>query len=79
MAVDAPMHADQEEELLEAGSEQANLWGINLYPELFATDDFVVFDSLINMRPVMGNRSRGVEDEQLRRRIIAVVGSLVRR
>ena len=49
MIVDAEMHADEEELLLESGSKQADLWGINLYPERFGTDEFVEFDSMINM------------------------------
>lgn len=78
MAVDAEMHADEEQELLEAGSKQADLWGINLHPAFFATDDFVEFDSMINIRPVQENLSRGVEDELLRAKIVRVVGDLVR-
>ena len=78
MVVDADLHADQEQELLEAGSTQADLWGINLYPDLFATEDFVEFDSVINIRPVMGNRSRGVEDERLRNEIVSIVAGLVK-
>jgi hypothetical protein len=77
MAVDADLHADQEGELISVGSTQADLWGINLYPDLFATEDFVEFDSVINIRPVMGNRSRHVEDERLRDQIIGIVGGLV--
>jgi len=34
MAVDAELHADEEALLMEKGSVQNNLWGINLYPEL---------------------------------------------
>ena len=37
MVVDAMLHADQEDFLLNQGSVQENLWGINLYPELFGT------------------------------------------
>ncbi|MFA6527863.1 MAG: DUF5674 family protein, partial [Candidatus Babeliales bacterium] len=37
MVVDAALHADQENLLLEDGSEQQDLWGINLYPEKFGT------------------------------------------
>ena len=77
MAIDAAMHADEEQELLESGSAQADLWGINLYPDLFGTDDFVEFDSVINIRPVLNNRSRGVEDERLRDEIRRIVAGLV--
>jgi len=31
MAVDAELHADEESLLLENGSKQENLWGINIY------------------------------------------------
>lgn len=33
MAVDGELHADEEALLLENGSLQENLWGINIYPE----------------------------------------------
>ena len=60
LAVDAELHADLEALLLEAGSKQHNLWGINLYPEL-SGEALIEFDSMINMRPSQGNKSRGVE------------------
>lgn len=78
MIVDAELHSDQEQELMENGSEQHDVWGINLYPELFGTEDFVEFDSMINIRPTEGNRSRGVEDQGLQVRIIQIVGKLVK-
>ncbi len=78
MAVDAELHADEEAALLERGSRQADLWGINLYPDMRG-EDFVEFDSMINLRPARGNRSRGIEDRALRERIIAVVDELVKR
>jgi hypothetical protein len=61
MIVDAEMHADQEEVLLEQRSDQYNLWGINLHPDFFGTDEFIEFDSMINIRSSQGNRSRGIE------------------
>ncbi len=78
MAVDAELHADQEKELLESGSRQENLWGINLYPD-DADEDFIEFDSMINLRPSWGNRSRGVDDEQIRNKIKSIVFNLVKR
>jgi hypothetical protein len=76
MAVDAELHSDEEALLLEDGSEQRHLWGINLYPELEG-DDRVEFDSMINVRPSQGNRSRGVEDPETRARIVLIVESLI--
>jgi len=72
LAVDGELHSDLEALLLEDGSRPQNLWGINLYPELQG-DDFVEFDSMINMRPSQGNRSRGVEDPETRKKIIEIV------
>jgi len=78
IAVDAELHSDLEALLLEGGSKQKDLWGINLYPEL-QSDDFIEFDSMINMRPSQGNRSRGVEKEEIRRKIISIVEKRITR
>ena len=78
LAVDAELHSDLEALLLESGSKQKSLWGINFYPEMKG-DDFVEFDSMINMRPSQGNRSRGVDSPELRKRIMEVVSKKVER
>jgi len=76
MIIDADLHSDEEAQLIERGSKQKNLWGINFYPELTG-DDFVEFDSMINLRPSQDNRSRGVEDEKIRQKIMKIVDKLV--
>lgn len=76
--VDADLHADQEAEFLADGSRQEDLWGINLYPDLPASE-WLEFDSMINLRPSFGNRSRGVDDLVIRERIADLVQLLVRR
>jgi len=78
MALNAELHADEEKELLVMGSRQENLWGINLYPEETG-DDFIEFDSMINLRPSWGNKSRGVDDKQTQAKIVNIVNSLVER
>jgi hypothetical protein len=78
MAIGGEMHADEEAVLLGLGSSQADLWGINLYPSQYGQADWIEFDSMINIRPRQGNRSRGVEDPIAQEKIVAVVGSLVR-
>jgi hypothetical protein len=78
MLLDAELHADQEAELLGDGSAQQDLWGINLYPEVEGPD-WLEFDSMINLRPSFGNRSRGVDDAATRETIAEVVNRLVRR
>ncbi len=75
MVLGGELHSDEEAYLIERGSQQANLWGINLYPDL-KMPEMVEFDSLINIRPSQGNRSRNVESESIRNRIMAIVGKL---
>ena len=72
------LHSDIEEVLLRQGSVQQDLWGINLYPDE-SWPDIVEFDSLINIRPRQKNRSRYVEDEALRDRILKLIEGIVRR
>ncbi len=78
MAVDAELHVDLEMLLLENESEQDNLWGINLHPNQF-DQEFIEFDSMINIRSAMGNNSRYVENPQIRKKIINIVTKLVQR
>jgi Protein of unknown function (DUF5674) len=77
MAVDGELHADEEAILLENGSRQENLWGINIYPELEGSDR-IEFDSVINIRPSQGNRSRGVDNTIVREEIVQVVAGLMK-
>ncbi len=77
IALNAELHSDLEALLLKDGSEQRDLWGINLYPDLLG-EDFIEFDSMINMRPSQGNRSRGVEDTQIRRKIAEIVAKRIK-
>ena len=78
MVVDAGLHVDEEQLLLDEGSSQQDLWGINLYPDSYGDSDFVEFDSMINIRPAQENRSRSVEDADTRALIIEIVGEIVR-
>jgi len=73
LVIDAGLHSDEELYLLEKGSKQENLWGFNLWPESYGTENFVEFDSLINIRPAQNNRSRNVENAEIREKIIAIV------
>jgi hypothetical protein len=77
LAVDAGMHSDLEALLLDAGSRQGDLWGINLYPAEYGTPDFLEFDSMINLRPGQGNRTRSVEDPAIRAAIAELVDRVV--
>ena len=78
MAVDAELHADEEAELLENGSKQENLWGINIYPEM-PKGEWIEFDSMINLRPSQGNRTRGVDKPEIRQKIVEIVNKLIKK
>jgi hypothetical protein len=77
MAVGGELHSDEESALIQQGSQQENLWGINLYPEQESLSEFIEFDSLINIRPKQGNRSRLILDSVLQKQIIEIVQGLV--
>ena len=76
LAVDADLHADLERLLLEAGSAQEDLWGFNLWVEEEG-EDFIEFDSLINIRSWQGNPSRDVEDLEVREAIKSIVDKFI--
>jgi hypothetical protein len=76
MAIGGELHADEEAILLDQGSAQRHLWGINLYPERPPLE-WIEFDSMINVRPSGGNRSRSVERADIRQAITAIVNRLV--
>jgi len=78
VAIDAELHSDLEALCLENGSSQNALWGINYYPEIDG-EDFIEFDSMINMKPSQGNSSRGVEDEKIRKKIIEISEKWIKR
>lgn len=77
MMIDSELHSDLEEALLESGSEQKNLWGINLHPE--ESSHFLEFDSMINLRPAMGNVTRSIDDSKTQEIITSLISKLVKR
>jgi hypothetical protein len=76
MAIDGELHSDEEELLIKNGSKQYDLWGINIYPNN-SGEEFIEFDSMINIRPVQGNRTRSVDDLIIREKIINIVNKLI--
>jgi hypothetical protein len=76
IAVDGELHSDEEALLLEKNSRQENLWGINIYPEIKG-EDWIEFDSMINLRPSLKNFSRGVNNPAIRKKVIKIVNKLI--
>ena len=77
-AVGGELHADAEAVLLEAGSEQQDLWGANYYPGR-GEEGCIEYTALINIRPAQGNRSMEVEEAAVRDRIRELTFSLIGR
>ena len=77
MAVGGEFHMDEQTLLFEEkGSKQQNVWGLNIYPDETG-DGFIEFDSMINLKPNQGNRSRSIQDPAIRERIILIVKKLI--
>lgn len=76
IAVGGDMHADEEAVLIEQGSAQDQLWGCNYYPDR-PIDERIEFDSMINIRPSQGNRSRTVEDQKIRQKIRDIISEKI--
>ena len=76
-AVGGELHADEEVLLMEQeGSKREHIWGINIYPKKPA-DEMIEFDSMINLRPSFGNRSRDVENPEVKEKIKQIIKKLV--
>lgn len=77
MAIGGELHADEEVELTDKdNSKRENTWGINLYPKR-SDEDWIKFDSMINLKPHYGNRSRDVESPEIREKIAGIVNKLI--
>jgi hypothetical protein len=68
LAGGSEMHSDCESVLLEDGSEQDDLWGANWYP----AEQRIAFESLINIRPRLGNRNILIQDPGIRKQVESI-------
>ena len=64
IALGGEMHSDAEEELLRGGSDQADIWGGNLWPR--EQPPRIEYISLINIRPAVDNRAMEIRLEHIR-------------
>jgi len=76
IALGGELHADEEALLVEKGSNNENLWGINLYPRIEG-DAWIEFDSMINIKPSFGNNSRNIEDIEIQSKIRKIIDKLI--
>lgn len=77
MGVGGELHVDIQSILLEKENARgADTWGINLYLDK-SGEDFIEFDSMINLKPNLGNRSRDIGDESIKIKIKKIVNRLI--
>lgn len=77
MAVGGGFHSDEQTLLIEKhGSKGEDTWGINLYPDKLR-DEMIEFDSVINLKPLQNNRSRDVENPEIKEKIKKIVAELI--
>ncbi len=78
MGVGGELHVDIQSLLIEKENSQGkNTWGINLYPQKTG-DDFIEFDSMINLKPMLGNRTRDIDNPEVKNKIKSIVNKLVK-
>lgn len=70
------LHADGESLLLKDGSKQENIWGINIYPAR-SKDKRIEYFALINIRPLLGNRSMKIQNPKIKEKIRKIVDKLI--
>src|SRR3990167_8882030 len=77
MGVGGELHIDIQSLMIEKENAQGqNTWGINLYLDKTG-EDFIEFDSMINLKPTLGNKTRSVENPELQDKIRKIVNKLV--
>jgi len=78
VAAGGELHVDMQVKLMESEeSTNENTWGINLYVNEEG-ESFLEFDSMINLKPSLGNKTRGVENKETRRKITEIINRLVK-
>jgi hypothetical protein len=76
LAIDAELHADLENLLLEDGSKQENIWGANVYPAK-AKDEFIEYTAFINIRPSQNNKSMEILDPVTKEKVKKITTTLL--
>ena len=78
LAIGSELHVDAESNLIEEkDSKREYCWGINIYPTKTG-EEFIEFDSMVNIKPGFGNRSRGVENKEIQEKIREIVSKLIK-
>lgn len=76
MALGGELHSDEEAALMEKGSKRENAWGINFYLKK-PKEERIEFNSMINIKPSYGNRSRYIEKPEIKNKIKEIIEKLI--
>jgi hypothetical protein len=74
LALGGSLHADAEEELIKIGSNSDDIWGFNLYKK---SEYEIVYDSLINIKPKLNNKSMSISDSEIKAKIFDLIKKIV--
>jgi hypothetical protein len=76
MALGGEFHRDANDAIIESGSKQTNIWGFNIYP-FKKKENWLEYNSLINIRPAQSNSSMDITDQKLREIIRGIFEKLI--
>lgn len=76
VALGGDYHMETCELLVEGGSKHTNIWGFNIR---FEEDQngILEFDSLVNIKPALGNKSRSVENPEIIEQATKIIHSWI--
>ena len=76
IALGGEWHMDSNQVLIEDGSKQSDVWGFNVYINK-PKKEMLEYNSLINIRPKLGNISMEIESEEIRNKIFEIVNNFI--
>ncbi len=76
VAIGGKYHVESCELLVEGGGDHTNVWGFNIR---FEEDQngILEFDSLVNIKPSLGNKSRSVENPEIIKKATEIIHSWI--
>ncbi|MBI2025362.1 hypothetical protein HYT04_01045 [Candidatus Kaiserbacteria bacterium] len=78
MGVGGELHVDIQSLLIEKEHSRGDTtWGINLYLDKTG-GEFIEFDSMVNLKPALGNKTRAVESVEVQEKIKEIVRRLIK-
>ena len=72
VALGGDYHIESSEMLTASGSKFENVWGFNIRFEE-DPDGVLEFDSMVNIKPNFGNRSRGINNEEVIKKATEII------